>query len=412
MTTETRSPEVPDVWVDSDEPRLLRELRLHHLMYAIVYVALFCWAVVIAGLLMMAGLLFLTGGAAVGLAVIIARRRTTHQDALLGILSIAADHGMPLAPALEAFSSQCRGEYRRKVLALAHYLRLGMPLPQALEREPGLMPRDAEVLINVGWESGVLAGTLREAASARSALQPAWILLSSRFAYFVVLLGVIQVIVGFLMYFIIPKFEAIFNDFGASLPEITILLIHVSHWLVRYGWLFGLLLIGAELFLLMYLPVSFYGWVNWYVPGLDRLFLARHTGLILRSLARVVEGGQPIQWGVATLVKCYPTWWVRRRLRKVALDLTEGKDWCQSLYERGLLRGADAAVLDSARKAGNLPWALRQTAESGERRLAYRLQAWVQALFPFFVILIGAIVFVIAVGYFTPLVILIERLAR
>jgi protein transport protein HofC len=286
-----------------------------------------------------------------------------------------------------------------------------MPLPQALEREPGILPRDAVVLINVGWESGVLAGALREAASARSALHPAWILLSSRFAYFVVVLGIMQGIVGFMMYFIIPKFEAIFNDFGVSLPEVTILLIHVSHWLTRYGFFFGLLLIGAELFLLMYLPVSFFGWVNWYVPGLDRLFLARHTGLILRSLARVVEGGQPIQWGVATLVKCYPTWWVRRKLRMVALDLTEGKDWCVSLYERGLLRGADAAVLESARRAGNLAWALRETAENGERRLAFRLQAWVQALFPFFVVLIGALVFVIVVGYFSPLVILIERLA-
>jgi protein transport protein HofC len=412
VTTETRTPEAPETWMDNDEPRLLRGLRLHHLMYAILYVALFCWVAVITTFLFMAGLLFLTGGAAIGLAVVIARRRTTYQDALLRILSIAADRGMPLAPALEAYASQCHGEYRRKVLALVHYLRLGMPLPQALEREPGLMPSNAEVLVNVGWESGVLSGALREAAATRSALQPAWIALSSRFAYLVVLLGAIQVIVGFIMYFIVPKFEAIFNDFGARLPEITILLIHGTHWLIRYGWLFGLLIVGSEVFLLMYLPISFYGWINWYVPGIDRLFLARHTGLILRSLARVVEGEEPIQWGVATLVKCYPTGWVRRRLRKVALDMTEGKDWCLSLYEQGLIRGADAAVLDAARKAGNLPWALRETAESAERRLAYRLQAWVQALFPFFLILIGALVFVIAVGYFSPLVLLIERLAR
>jgi protein transport protein HofC len=94
----------------------------------------------------------------------------------------------------------------------------------------------------------------------------------------------------------------------------------------------------------------------------------------------------------------------------VALDLTQGKDWCVSLYEQGLLRPADAAVLESARRVGNLSWALRETAENGERRLAYRLQTWVQALFPLFVLLIGALVFVVAVGYFSPLVILIERL--
>ena len=413
MSTETRTPEHENLaeLLRNDEPRLLRGLRLYHLMYAVIYVAVFLAVVVIAGALMITGLLFLTGAAAIGLAVIFARRRSTQQDTLLWSLAIASENGMPLAPALEAVSSQCRGEYRRKVLSLAHYLRLGMPLPQALEREPGVFPKEAVVLANVGWESGVLGGALREAAAARTTLQPAWIGFAGRFAYLIFVLYALQVIVGFIMYFIVPKFEAIFKDFGIDLPEVTKVLIGLSHLFVGSGGIFALLIVCLELLFLIYLPLSFYGWSRWYVPFIDRLFLARHSGLILRSLARVVEGEKPIEWGVATLVKSYPTAWVRRRLRKVALDLTQGKDWCFSLRDRGLIRRADAAVLESARRVGNLTWALRETAESGERRLAFRLQAWVYALFPVFVVAIGAMVAFICVSYCRPLIKLIERLA-
>jgi type II secretory pathway component PulF len=69
-------------------------------------------------------------------------------------------------------------------------------------------------------------------------------------------------------------------------------------------------------------------------------------------------------------------------------------------------------VLEAAERAGNLSWALRELAEGSERRLGYRMQALAQVLFPLIVILIGGIVFLLAVAYFSPLIRLVEELAR
>ena len=72
-----------------------------------------------------------------------------------------------------------------------------------------------------------------------------------------------------MLYFIVPKFEAIFKDFGVSLPPVTILLIEGSHSLVRYGFL-SAWVPPLEIMLLLFLPFSFAGWINYDVPFFDR----------------------------------------------------------------------------------------------------------------------------------------------
>ena len=103
--------------------------------------------------------------------------------------------------------------------------------------------------------------------------------------------------------------------------------------------------------------------------------------------------------------------WVGGRLKRVEQDLVHGIDWTRSLRYHGLIRASDAAVLESAQRVGNLTWAMRQTAETGERRLALRLQLLIQILYPLVLFLIAALVGLIGAAYFAPLVMLIERLS-
>ncbi len=83
-------------------------LRVLHLMYAIVGCALLAWLVRItdSGLWMILLLGAVLFAAAVGLAVVLARRNATQQESLLWALAIAADRSMPLPTAALAFADQ------------------------------------------------------------------------------------------------------------------------------------------------------------------------------------------------------------------------------------------------------------------------------------------------------------------
>ena len=191
----------------------------------------------------------------------------------------------------------------------------------------------------------------------------------------------------------------------------TIGLIEGSHWIMqlRPGSRPGSR--RSSSLLLIFLPFSFAGWVNYDVPFFDRLLKRRHLALILRSLSLSVDSGKPIEEGLATLASHYPTWWVRRKLIKADGEVRHGGSWIDALWRQGLIRPTDAEVLSSARRSATWPGRCGELAETGERRLAFRFQAVIQTLFPLVVIGLGLVVFFLAVAFFAPLVDLIRRLA-
>jgi type II secretory pathway component PulF len=209
------------------------------------------------------------------------------------------------------------------------------------------------------------------------------------------------------MYFILPRFEAIFHDFGVELPEITKFLIRWSHLAVDFffvpvllGFVLGVCFVG-----------SMFTGGGMYIPLIDRLLGRRHTILILRCLVLFVEAEQPMSSALDLLAHWYPTNWVRRKLSKASSDVSHGHDWIDSLHSWRLLTASDVGLLNSAQRAGNLAWALRELVATSERRWSFRLQALMQLVFIGSMMILGAFVFLLAVAYFAPLTTLILRLS-
>ena len=401
------SPELPAIVARSpSEP-----WRLQHMMILVAGLAVFCWLVVTLRGVVIAGGLVLLFASAVGAGFIWARLRVTRQDSLVWILAIAAERGIPLAPAVAAFADQYRGKARRRVVHLVEQLNAGTSLPEALEQTPRAVSRDVTLMAWIGQVTGLMSRALRLAGSARSASLSLWMSIASRVAYVLGLLLAMQTIVGFIFYFIIPKFEAIFRDFGISLPEVTVFVINAAHVMMAYAPISSLFVLG-EIVCLVYVPFSFAGWMNYNLPIFDRMLSRRHTALVLRALSLVVEANKPIAQGLSTLAEHYPTRWVRRRLVKVERAVRQGADWIEALWRTGIIRASDAEVLASAASVGNLAWALRELAETSERRQTIRIQAVVQSLFPVAVILFGVVVAVMVIAYFVPLIKIIGELSR
>jgi type II secretory pathway component PulF len=380
-------------------------------MYAVGLCAFLVWLAIVAGVWLLTGALILLIAGSIGAVVVLVRRAATQQESLLWSLSVAADRSMPLAPAVLAFADQYGRSFRWRAQLLASLLNEGTSLPDALDRVPRLLSRDAEVLVRTGWSSGTLARSLREAAASRSLRQAAWGSAAARFAYLGWVLLTMQTVIGFILFFITPKFEAIFRDFGVPLPEVTILSIDIGHMFIRWGWL-TLPLVLFEVACLVVLPFALLNVFLWDIPLFDSLLRRRHTTLVLRALGLTVGGRRPIGEGIEALSREYPSEWVRKRLRRVNEDVRQGRDWIESLADRSLIGPADAAVLEAAARVGNLEWALREMADANERRLGYWLQFWLQMLFPFLVLVLGVVAFFFAVAYFAPLVRLLEVLAR
>ena len=334
-------------------------------------------------------------------------RRATEQQALLWMLTIAAERDMPLIPALEAFAEERGG--RRAIRRPAGGRPAGPGRRPARCPGPGAGAVAAPCLAaGARWlPIGGLAPALRQAASIRNLHTPVYLSLVGKVAYLWVLAVFGLLMLAFIYWKIVPQFDKIFADFHAEFPRMTQWVLVCMHECVMYGYLPALLLLAV----LWYTVSRYFGWIQWDLPGLARLWRRNDTATILDSLALAAGQNRPLLEGIRSLAESYPKPSVRRRLRQAAGEVQSGGDWCDGLLRHGLLRQADYAILQAAQRVGNLPWALREMADSNRRRLAYRVQALTQMLFPPAVLVFGGIVMFVVVGIFRLMIALVEKLA-
>ncbi len=338
------------------------------------------------------------------------KHRASQQNALLWLLVISAERSMPLGPAIEAFAAEQGGSFAWRARRLAELLAAGVPLPDALELCPTLLPAYTLPMIRLGSQMGALAPALRQAATVHDRNAPLFISMIGKLSYLLLLPFFGCIVLGFVMTWIIPRFVAIFHDFHSDLPTMTISLISASYFFVNYWYLF-LPLVLFFAWLLVYAEMRYFGWTLWDLPLVGRLARRLDTARILDGLAIVARQRRPLAEGITTLALSYPKRDVRHRLTLAVFDIEAGGDWADSLARHDLIRRAERAVLQAAQRTNNLPWAMQEMADSARRRFFYKLQAIVQAVFPFVLICFGVTVMYIVVSLFLPLVSLIQKLA-
>jgi type II secretory pathway component PulF len=347
--------------------------------------------------------------AAIVLLMSFQRWRLVNQYTLLWAMATAAERGIPLILAIDAFAED-RRQFGGPARRLAGLIRAGWALPDALMQVRGPLPREDLLMIRVGHEAGALARALRQTVSAAESRQMLWGETAGKLAYVLFLPFFVTGVLLFMTIKIVPAFIKIFADFGANLPPVTVGVISVSNAVVDYCMPINLIYF---LFwcLLGYAALRYIGLIDVDLPGMGWLMRRYHAAAILDALSLATEHDRPIRETIAVLARGYPRWWIRGKLLRVWRDVDRGGDWCESLHRRRLIGRAEFGVLQAAQRVGNLPWALREMAASNRRRLVYRVQAWLQIFFPVVVLVYGTVIGFFVVGCFAPLVALIQRLS-
>src|SRR5262245_24341625 len=166
--------------------------------------------------------------------------RVSQRDllALTQQLATLFEAGLPLDRALSILEELAPNERLKAIVSdLLHSVRGGTSLSEALAKHhPRPFSRLYINMIRAGEKGGVLEVTLRRLAEfleSRAAFMDAVV---SALAYPVILVGVGAAAVVFLMTFVVPRFEVIFNDLHQTMPLPTQILLVVSGAMRDYWW--------------------------------------------------------------------------------------------------------------------------------------------------------------------------------
>lgn len=344
--------------------------------------------------------------------MVLDRTRRSEHRGLIWALAAAANRGIPLPEAARAYADEVQGDTGVRALALAENLERGQALSEATIRSRLRMGTAMKLAVRLGESLGSLGPAMRQQIDDSNQIDAALRDAVGRFFYLGTVVIVMTGVITFVMVKIVPVFQRMFEEFGLRLPAMTRLVIDASSWFVRVGWIPSLpvLAIVFPAFLLAAL-LYYAGWFPRNLPILSWLFRRYDGALVMRGLALAARRGMPLPAALRLLAESYPLSIIRWRLLQAAERVEGGQDWCRSLRRTGLIASADAAVLRAAQRAGNLPWALEEMADSALRRQVLRLMAALQLLFPIALLAIGAFVFFFVCGLFLPLIALIQGLA-
>jgi type II secretory pathway component PulF len=339
--------------------------------------------------------------------------RRAQQANLLWMLAIATEKSIPLPAEVDAFAATTWGTRRSRLTLLADMLRNGTPLPSCLEAVPGLVPKSSLPAIHLGAEVGQISRALRDSAVRQTNdLQGAAAFRTISYTSFYIwaLLAAITGIVGFLMYFIVPKLKAIFVGFDVELPTVTAELIRRADMAVEHFYL-AIPALSLPFFMLIVECLGhIFGWDSLDVPlvgWLSRL----ETPQLLRGLSRVVAAGRPLPDALRVLSDHHHRRGIRAKAERIRYFVEQGCDTWDLLRQERFLLGAEALLLRRSEQLGNLPWVLNELADAIERRTKRRALCAAQLIQPAVVLLLGFVVGSICVGFLMPLIKVINELS-
>jgi type IV pilus assembly protein PilC len=150
-------------------------------------------------------------------------------------LATLIDAGLPLLRSLNTLAKQERNPVMRTTMAtLATSVESGSTFSEALAQHPSVFNKLYVNMVKAGELGGVLEIVLTRLAEFQEKSQKIKGKVVSAMVYPIVVLVIAMAILSFLLVFIVPKFQQIFQDAlpGVPLPGITLFVISLSNILI------------------------------------------------------------------------------------------------------------------------------------------------------------------------------------
>ena len=305
--------------------------------------------------------------------------------------------GLPLDRAFELLVGLAdSGPQAALVQDLRDRVRGGQALSQALTEHPKQFDRLFVNMVRAGEASGTLGPVLERisefqerSAELRSSVQSALL-------YPIVLVAVAIVAVMTMIFFVVPKFETTFRQFGKALPPATENLLAISHWFREDGWM--LLIAAAALFILirgrLRTPV---GRLNWdrrklTLPILGDLFAKIEVARLTRTLGTLLGNGVSLLPALTIVKDTVDNRALANSLEGVLVRLKAGQGFARPLMETGLYPKLAVHMVAVGEETGKLDSMLLKVAQVYDLEVNTTLKRALGLLEPVLILTLAVVV--------------------
>lgn len=325
--------------------------------------------------------------------------------------------GIPIVKALTILEGQTKpGPFKSVLQDLVEDVSAGTALSEAMAKHERVFDRLFSSMVRAGEAGGVLdkilnrvAGFREKAATVRAKIRGAMIYPC---VVAVVALGVVSAVIVF----VIPKFEEIFDSFGAELPAMTRILLDTSRFAVGYWYIvFGVPVLLVMLHITMLRRSQPYRYrvhkLLLRTPALGPVLSKALIAGFSRTFGTLIESGVPHLDALGIVRDTTSNEVLVEGVEMIRRTVREGEGIARPMGESGVFDDLVVNMVDVGEATGELDKMLLKVADSYDVAVDRRIDAMFKLVEPVLLIMMAVVVGFIVVALFMPLMAIMGQLS-
>jgi len=338
------------------------------------------------------------------------RKRIKSADvaALCWQLTTMVEGGIPITTAIETIGSDIENIQLQEVLHnILDKMRKGENFSGGIADFPKVFDQLSKAIVLAGETSGNLPGALKRVAEHFDSRDRLIRKVKGAMAYPIFVLCFIFLIVTFIMTFIIPRFRAIFDQFGGELPAFTRAFMGFYDF-VKYNIVY----LAGSAFLIIF-ALTFYSRtpkghylfsrMALRIPLFGKIISQAFIATFCKTMATLLAAGVSVLEVFDILSKMTKNDIIKDAIIRSREHIVQGSNVSLSLATAGFFPNMVVKMIQVGEESGSLPQVLERTSDYYERKVDATISTVLGLLEPVMIVTVGGIVLIVILALYLPI---------
>ncbi len=317
--------------------------------------------------------------------------------------------GLPIEEALLAVSKQSeKPSIQSMMLTVRAKVMEGFSLANALGEYPRAFPNLHRATVAAGESAGHLDLVLNRLAEFTETQQESSSKVKQALVYPIILVVLTVVILGGLLGYVVPDIVKVFAESEQALPWLTIAVISTSEFIVDFGLLILLMMIGMAFAMRRILKVPSVRLIfdrrilN--MPLVGKLSRGTNTAQFASTLSILSSSGVPLVDALKIAGAVLSNTWLRQKVTAATTRVSEGSSLSKSLEQSGSFPPMMLHMIASGESSGELDDMLARVARHQQQDVDLLMGLLLSLFGPLMLIVMGGAVFTIVMAILLPII--------
>ena len=317
--------------------------------------------------------------------------------------------GVPLVQSFEIIGQGHESVSMQKmILGIKTEVEGGVPLGEALSKQPLYFDALFVNLVTAGEASGALETMLDKLATYKEKTEALKAKVKKALMYPIAVLVVAFVVTVILLVFVVPKFEELFDSFGADLPALTQFVIDLSEFMQAWWWIIAGGIGGTVYIILRIKKTSpkmqeFFDRTALKAPVIGDITTKSAIARFARTLETMSAAGVPLVEALESVAGATGNIVYYNASMKIRDEISQGTQLQTSMRSTELFPNMAIQMVSIGEESGSLDSMLAKVADFYETEVDNAVDALTSLLEPIIMAVLGVLVGGLIIAMYLPI---------